>query len=460
MEAPSELDKFLNDHHQVGRVVSRESSFTMAREEALRKISGFQLPFRGAWAVKVIQSVVAEGAGVPIRVDLTSREARFFLGLSSFTLDEFETAFHNPEPHPNRALRHLLSALWAAGIREKWAFQLNLPGEEDCLIWNGEMLRRVESRVRYSCAYLAVGHQFTEKGTLGWVKGMIGSGSKNAEILTTLSSRCYVCPVPLTVDGRRLDSLQHCPSHGWAKHVFPLTMAYGEGELQPVPIPPGTFEEIPSPHDPRQKMTFTVDHSGEGLTDAGKANLSAVEERASAPVPFLLSFFMEAVKRGKSISWDPYDADSMIYWVRDGVVVDEQPLISRKTHSAVACYLNAEGLSTDMTTFHLADSSERQRRLILARQSVGEKLWELEHLSSSLDDMVQRGKTFGYVTGGFMALAGVGMLFVSPLHGAGLIVGGAVVGKSMASSRTTRFNAIMAGIDDLRHALLPAKSNH
>ena len=120
----SELDRYLSSHQGEGQVVSQDSSFTLARTEALRKISSFQLPFRGAWAVKIIQCAVAEGSGVPIRVDLTRKEARFYFALSSFTLEEFQEAFYEPEPHSNRALQHLVGALWAVGLREKWAFQL------------------------------------------------------------------------------------------------------------------------------------------------------------------------------------------------------------------------------------------------------------------------------------------------------------------------------------------------
>ena len=158
----SELDRFLSSHQGEGEVVSQDSSFTLARSEALRKISCFQLPFRGAWAVKAIQCAVAEGSGVPIRVDLTRKEARFYFSLSSFTLEEFQEAFYDPEPHANAALQHLVVALWAVGLREKWAFQMCLPGESACLMWNGESLTRVETDSRYDCAFLAVGHQFAD----------------------------------------------------------------------------------------------------------------------------------------------------------------------------------------------------------------------------------------------------------------------------------------------------------
>lgn len=446
----SELDRYLSSHQGEGQVVSQDSSFTLARTEALRKISSFQLPFRGAWAVKIIQCAVAEGSGVPIRVDLTRKEARFYFALSSFTLEEFQEAFYEPEPHSNRALQHLVGALWAVGLREKWAFQLCVPGQNACLMWNGETLSQVETKKRYDCAYLAVGHQFTEEGGLGWVKGVVQSGGKNAEILTTLSRWCYTCPVPLTVDGRRLDSLQHCPTHGWAKNTFPLTIGFGEGSLQPLTLPPGTFEELPSPHDPRSSFWNTTDHSAEGLSKAGKAALSSVEARPTAAVPFVVAYFMEQVKRGKNYEWEPIFESSMLYWVRDGVVVDEELLVERRFQTAVACFVDAEGLPTDLTTFHLQDSPERRSRKALAKQSVRQGLAELESMQGPLMSMVTRGKIMGYVAGGTLTLAGIGMLWANPFYGAVAILSGVVWAGTGGSTQEARFNSIMAGIENLR----------
>jgi hypothetical protein len=451
-EDASELDRYLISHHRVGKVVSQDNSFTLARSEALRKISNFQLPFRGAWVVKTIQCAVAEGSGIPIRVDLTRKEARFYFAISSFTLEDFQEAFYDPEPNSNRALQHLVAALWAVGLREKWAFQLGLPGQRVCLMWNGETLTEVETK-SYDCAYLAVGHQVTRDGGLGWVKGLVQSGGKNAEILTTLSRWCYTCPVPLTVDGRRLDSLQLCPTHGWAKNTFPLTVGFGEGSLKPLTLPPGTFEELRSPHDPRSSFWNTTDHSAEGLSKAGKAALSLLQARHTAAVPFIIAYFMEQIKRGKSYEWEPMVQGSTLYWVRDGVVVDEELLLERRFHTALACFVDAEGLPTDLTTFHLKDSPQRRRRKVLAQQSVRRGLAELESMQGPLMSMVTKGKVMGYVAGGTLTLAGIGMLWANPFYGAVAILSGVVWAGSGGSTEEARFNSIMSDIEDLRTEL-------
>ena len=107
-----------------------------------------------------------------------------------------------------------------------------------------------------------------------------------------------------------------------------------------------------------------------------------------------------------------------------------------------------------MTTFHLTDSPEKERRVKLARRSVAEKLWDNDALSESLRKMVQKGKITGYAASGLMALAGVGMMFGSPFHGAGLLVGAVLVAGSAGRTRESRFDVIVSGIEELRLQLV------
>ena len=73
MEAPSQLESFLNTHRSDGQVLE-EGSFTLAREKALTKLAGFRLPYEGAWAVKVVQCASAVHGQTGIRIQQTARE--------------------------------------------------------------------------------------------------------------------------------------------------------------------------------------------------------------------------------------------------------------------------------------------------------------------------------------------------------------------------------------------------
>lgn len=145
-EGPSELEQFLQSRQSEGTADSR-GEFTLARDEALAKLAQFQLPYESAWVVKLVQAIVAGGCRCDIRVDLLATSVRFLFSSPGFSLDEVEEGFYNPQLSPNRSLRHLLSGLWAAGLRNKWGFQVALPGQSTTLIWDGQTLNRVPPKI-------------------------------------------------------------------------------------------------------------------------------------------------------------------------------------------------------------------------------------------------------------------------------------------------------------------------
>jgi hypothetical protein len=449
METPSQLDLFLSNQTTEGRLDS-EGHFTMAREQALRKLAEFQLPFRAAWAVKIIQCAVAHGTDSPIRVDLTAGEARFYFEAPNLQLDEIEREFYNPEAQGEAALGHLLSALWAVGIREQWAFQIATPHDPETLIWDGERLNRVDSEIRHNCAYLAVSMRTKNAGKLEWVQEIVNSGAQNAEILTTLNRWCYTVPVPLTVDGRRVDSLYHCRSHGANSSNYPLTVGFGEGELRKVGIPPGTFEELPPTKDPRYKtlsLTHPPPKDGGGLqaiSDSVRQRLQPVDE---CSVPFLLTAHLEWAKHNNKYQWNTNLEFSMAYWVRDGVVVDQEHLTGFPSHCSVAVFLQADGLPSDLTSFHLARCQEREDRLKTAKEIVANNLDVLGTLSEPFEQMISRGQKKHRLIGGGLLLLGVASFWASPFHGLGLVAGGAALAKSAGAQEKSRVQNITTAVE-------------
>lgn len=113
------LEEFLESTAANGQVDS-QGVFTLEAAQALRKIADYQLPFAGAWAVKIIQSIVAGNSSGIIRVHLKAKEVCFVCLKAGYNLDELEEAFYNPEPSPNRSLRHLLTGLWPIAVSMRW----------------------------------------------------------------------------------------------------------------------------------------------------------------------------------------------------------------------------------------------------------------------------------------------------------------------------------------------------
>lgn len=383
-----------------------EGGFTVAREQALLKLANYQLPFEGAWGMKVVQAAVAWEQSSEIKVTISRTEAFFaFQCPEELSLEEIENAFYNPEPHPDRAVRHLVSALWAVGIAKKHPFVLSFPHQESSLRWNGKELSYGARRVARSWSALLVG-------------GGADPRSLNASLSQCLAQRCYTCPVPLTVDGRRLDGLQYCPSHGWSGLNYPLALVAVSTDLPSLPIPSGTWQGKPSKE--WQKET------GEGLGETSNKVMEQLTVFDEATCVFLLAAHVQshAPKR-----YEPRFAGSQCYWVSDGVVVEQRELDVAPGTCSAALILSGQGLPTDLSGLSLAQSEESQRRLAVACRAVGEEL-----KTAGLDElhsMVKQGETNSKVVGGAFLLAGSGLFLVNPLLGA--MVGSFLVAAGVVS---------------------------
>lgn len=452
MNKPSELERFLRSQSTEGRVESR-GAFTISRQEALAKLGEFALPFSGAWAVKVVQGLVASGSEFPIRVDLSATEIHFFFLRPDFSLDEFEERFYTPEPSKRRSLRHLLSGLWNVALREKWGFQLALMDCSTTLIWDGHQLHRVESPRKRDCACLAVA-PLQQKKNLSWVAGIAMAGSRNAELLLTLAQRCYLCPVPLTVDGRRLDSLQRSPHNGWGEQTFPFTLGFAEADLPSLRIPPGTFLGVPVPlHSTSPDLVL---EEGGGWKRSAEARMKDLKFCKESPLSFLLCANMRKESKSGSDYWTETRGPSMISWVLDGVVIEEERLFERARHISVGCFVSAEGLDTDLTTLSLLDTEEKRRRFANAKVHLRSALKLLE--DEKYEKIVRAGNSVPKMVGGLMMLAGAGFLWVAPVIGAGLaIVGGRQWGKA-ALGGGERARQVRLGLTELIYSLSSGKA--
>ena len=126
-------------------------------------------------------------------------------------LDQLESTFYQPEGSGVRWLDHLKQGLWSAGLAGKWPFRIGLAGQEECLIWDGRAFFRRPCRPE-KVTRVTVSHRAWERS---WRSVMgLEAARSNAAILLELTESAYMSPIPVAVDGRRLDALQACPSHG------------------------------------------------------------------------------------------------------------------------------------------------------------------------------------------------------------------------------------------------------
>lgn len=404
----SELERFLEAQSADGRVDS-EGRFTVSRQEALRKIASFQLPFSNAWAVKLVQAIVAGSQSSQIRVELGSKRIIFYFGAFDFHLDDIVNAFYNPKPSEDRSLAHLIYALRSIGLSNQWGFQVTLPGNDYSLIWDRYDFNRVESDESQTNACITI-VPAVQKHSGSWIGGMAKAANLNADIFLTLQKYCYVCPLALSVDGRRIDALQRAPIQGWSTTSFPLALGAVDSPLESLRLPLGSYEEGVG-----EVGTTLVGGGGGGWEHLAINNMKSQSKITEAPLAYIFSVHLKTIDK-KSESLDRGgEGPAMLYWVLDGVVIEELPLLAKKFFCSIGCFISAEGLETDLSGFSLMQSLEKEKRLTVAYGGAGQALSSLEHLN--LLDLVSRSRTTQWATGGAFIAGGFAMLALSAPFG-------------------------------------------
>jgi hypothetical protein len=410
----SELEKFLSEQVGEGQHDSA-GKFTLARKKALEKLAEFQLPRETAWVSKLVQAAVAGGSG-GMAVRQTNSDTFFtFEPPPYWSLDSIEEAFYDPEVSSDRALDHFKRGLWPVAIRDHRPFRLVLPGSNQALIWNGlDFQRRPADSVQYLELTVSLRSRFGGVGLP--ILGAIESARANSATMRELCEYCFTCPIPLKVDGRRLDALQGCPVHGFSPSSYPVRVALSSAQL-PDFAPP--------------RLTY----GGYEPINAGLSRLNsiyqpkiALPERIS--VALLLCASIERVSLGDTSRPNPLPRASTLNWVRDGVLVARESLETNRWSCAAGVFLSADGLESDLTGFGLIRTGEVARRKLVACRAVLPLLLETE---VSLDDYVRSVLQRAYALGALMFLGGLAMCVVEPISGL-MIAGGGMTGGAAVTA--------------------------
>jgi hypothetical protein len=408
MNSLSHLESFLNELKSSGEIQG-QGHFTLAREKALEKLAEFQLPFEGAWIGKVVQSAIAFGVETPLAVGQTRRVTSVrFAGKPACAQADLEAAFFDPHPTGVRAIDHLTKALWAVGLKEKRSFEIALAGDSEALVWDGAKVHTV-ARVPVPETVLIVTHQSPQESS-DWLFDPFAASRHNAEVATALRDYCYTSPLPITVDGRRIDGLHHCPEQGWSNRSFPLSLSFLHGQLPELRWPSGTFEAM------EEGAGNHALADGGGLEGASRAVWRGLKEVKTSSVAVLVTAHVYPVttpggQKQSAGTWRLAEADSRCYWIQDGVVVQRERVNSRLGGVSAALFLSADDLENDLTSLHLRQSPEKDRRFREATDLAALPIRALAKLS--LEDITSHNrKRYQKLGNGVLVLAlGLGWTF-------------------------------------------------
>ncbi len=428
------LSQFLKLEAEAGTRHS-EGVFTISAEAAIGKLAAFQLPRPSAWVLKIVQAAVA---GQSPRVEFR-QDARVTLILLqprlTFTADELQGALMNTGEPENRALAHLSVALRAVGFGEKRPFTLALEGYgwQHLLGWDGKQLTRRSVEDPSALEFLirlGVAYPDDDKGrTLG-----LRSGRAVAEYQELVNS-ANICPIPLKVDGRRLDT--SASPRGDSIHAYKTSLlALGWGEFK------GHHRlALPSGLPEAEKSWRPTDR----FTDSRPFQLQAWSKRDLATMLYRVEYHYRIESyRGKYKSFSFHGVPLMSHcrWVKDGVVVHEQRIDQLSTNPVtLTLYLSAEGLSSDISGFKLRNSDQRN---VLCAEAVQTILLQMEELDLALKS--HKPLPFGWQAAAYGTI-GVAALASLPTFGKSLM--GAAVGYSMLTSAHDKYQLVKDSVTHL-----------
>jgi len=417
-----ELEAYLVGYADEGELDS-SGKFTMDRDKALAKLAQFQLPGDHHWAFKIVQAVVAGGARtLDIRLSLTGSQFAFE---DLWTLEELEAAFYDPEPSSDPALNHCKQALWSVSYAGMRPFQFAPAQSKESLIWTGTSFRRVVSKPEAQ-ARLIVSHRTRQQQQNSWlVVREIEALQANAALSEELRRALFMCPIPVALDGLRLDAMQHCPVQGVDQRTHPLKLAWEPYEGPALTIPPGSFVFKALVHKGVPLSLFRLPPPG---LCRGCGVLVAAR--------FDVGIYREL---------------SVFYWIVDGVVVAKEMLPHEGGVSA-AVFASAAGLPTDLSGFSLRDCPEKSERKRAAMEALAPTIKSLSlDLQQKIAEARAASRSLGALGLGMGAVfLGLGALFSITVPAVvGLAVGG-------VGARTwLKQGSLMLDIrEELRHSLL------
>lgn len=364
----SELFQWIRQQESEG-VLHSEGTFTLAQEQAWKKLGSFQLPFPEAWVLKFVQAAVRAGLSELKVVQSRSDTQFFFEGPLDWGIRELERGLFDMEFEAPEALRHLvvgIRALAGASVRPFSVRFQGVPARH----WDGSRFQQAEQVVASaSSLVLSVSHF-----EIGHSRSIFSLDNREARavstaILKALTDHCFPSPIPLFVDGRRINGIVNESYYQPRETCRPLAF---------VTLPPSAelpafsllqFEDWQQAQVSGQDVRLDSDEElFSSLSTAGAMALACVFFKQKEPD---LSGAQTGCKPGRST----------LAWVRDGVVV-ERELLSIRECVGLLVLVSAEGLKTDLSGLKVRDGAEATLRKCHALYGVGQQLEQIREGSS------------------------------------------------------------------------------
>lgn len=406
MKTHDPLQRLLQDASQVGTLES-EGSFTISGDAALGKLANFQLPRKSAWILKVVQAAVTANATF-LRINQSNQTTTFvFHPGSDIQVDTLKEALLSPTLSGPTAVQHLAVGLRAVGFGDGRAFTLALDrGDVRTYFgWNGKQLaQRAEQLPEAGPPKLTLGVAFPPEDMGRSLGGLVKSKGRATTEYKEVVSNCEVCPIPLILDGRRIDTMQAPHSDENLGNTATLSVGwtpYSKGSsLPPLALPKGLPLQSKS-WRPTDKFTDSRVFFFDGDPN---------QTQTSCLVKLRYGYKVESHRsKHTSFKFQSLNRRSSYAWVKDGVICHREHSKASASPVCFEVYLSADGLRTDLTGFQLQQDDEFLRRARLGREQVR---FQIENTDLALSEHIPR--PFGIHSATYGAI-GIVMTLAAPL---------------------------------------------
>lgn len=397
------IENFIARATSLGSLDS-EGVFTLAQEKAVEKLSSFQLPRPEAWILKLLQAAVASGAD---RLEVRTGGNFTFFSCSPqelFEVDALADSLLCLQQTPSEAAEHLAVGLRAVGFGAKRAFTLAFEQGCECflLAWDGKKLAQMVENLPQPNHRLMLRIAVAHPARDSRFPHLLSNPPAVEAELAELAAGAEVCPIPVLVNGKRVDTLTAPlvdPGHGLGKRVV-LSVGWSphqEGMDLPKLGLPGGISTLGSGMALTDR--FTDKRVFHVVGDARSQDLSCIVK---------LSYGYHVDSHRSSLGkfrLHNKPRHSYVHWVKDGVVCDRHRWRFEPAAVAFDLYLSAEGLATDATGLSVVRRADVAHRVGRALPWVGE---QARQTSQALGGRLPR--PFGYhsALAGLFALLALG----------------------------------------------------
>lgn len=330
----NELSEFLAREQTQGVLEQETGEFHINRLQAMKKLAAFSLPEPGLWLVKIVQAAVAAGAD-EVRVRLLRHKVKVdFSNPCQWSANKILGHLSGHIPSDARALFHLKAGLLAASEGLKQAMEWSCGGTRVCLSEQDSVGEEAPDDGSFQLV--------VSRPTRPEVKPDKFNSPirylfrKTAHEYKALVDRCRVSPIPIWIDGLKLESQYHTkPWHLPQKSEFKPDAPSGRRKL---------LAQIPLCGSPdRPPLPYPIDEDPLNLLSSQRTNFS--------PTYFAPSSTDQPVT-GCVCIYSILQKDSRLCYVLDGAIVEQVNLWDAAEEKSLAAELQ-KALTNGLDDFPL-----------------------------------------------------------------------------------------------------------